>query len=500
MKDLALRLPARDAQRVLLVHALEEADRSGSVLDLDVRRSATRDAVDSRAGRDGSTRGTGRWLARRARTLVAGLTAEGSPYRTRLRRLLRFSDPARGLALPLAIAAFVVGVASNALGPERHVNLLAPPLLALILWNLAIFALLGLRWLVSWAHPPAGAPVWVSRLEGWIRRWSLGGRQRTGSDGWAKNYLARWLPAARRLAAARLSRSLHLAALSMVTGVVAGMYLRGLVLAYRATWESTFLGASQVEALLGRVLAPATVVLGSDLPSVAALEAPADGPAALWIHLWAVTAALFVGLPRLLLATRETLRAWRAGRRIELVLPAAYPKRLRASASASTPEVQVLPFSFRPAERATQTLRELLQDLTGARSHVRFAPSLDYGSEAPEPFDGSLRVVVFSLSQTPEVEVHGELLRTLRAELPDGQGLLVLVDESPLRRKLENLAGEIEEERLDSRRRAWRRVVDGAELAAVFVDLERPPAMDSVLDDLGRAVWPAASDALAWSA
>ena len=498
MNDLALRLPARDAQRVLLVHALEEEDRAGEVLELETRREATKAALDGRAAKD-----TARWLAMRAKTLVAALTADASPHRSRIRRLLRLSDPLTGLAVPLVVVAFIVGVASNVLGPERRVNLLAPPLLALIAWNLTIFGLLIARRILALVRPPGGPSAWIHRLEGWVKRFAGS----FAEGGWVQDFLARWLPVTRRLASARLSRTLHLAALAMVAGVVSGMYLRGLILAYRATWESTFLGALQVDALLGFVLAPAGILLGTGVPSVAALEAPAAGPAGLWIHLWAATAALFVGLPRLAMALSDGLSAWRTGRRIEIVLPASYPKRLRASASARAPEVQVVPFSYRPGDRSSQELRGLLQDLAGARAHVRFAPSLDYGSETPETFGGTMRVVVFNLAQTPEVEVHGEVLRTARAEMPDGQGLLVLVDEGPLRRKLASLAPDVVEERLDSRRRAWTRVVEGEELALVLVDLDAgdrskgAAPRDQTLDAMGRALWPPRRrDELAWSA
>lgn len=410
--------------------------------------------------------------------------------------------------MAVIVLALCLGVASNALGPERRVNLLAPPLLALILWNLTIFGLLAGRRLLALVRPAGGSSIWIHRLEEWTKRFARDAKDTTDRAAWIQNYLAGWLPAVRRLAAARVSRMLHLGALAMVVGVVGGMYLRGLILAYQATWESTFLRAEQVDLLLGFVLRPAAILLSTHVPPVADLEAPGSGPAAAWIHLWAVTAALFVGVPRLLLAVSDGLAAWRAGRRVEIVLPASYPKRLRASASASSPEVQVVPFSYRPGERAAQSLRELMQDLAGARAHIRFAPSLDYGSDAPETFDGTMRVLVFNLAQTPEVEVHGEVLRTLRGELPDGQGLLVLVDESPLRRKLEILAPDVAAERLDSRRRAWRRVVDGEELTPVLVDLdlgseppEDAPPRDQILDAMGRALWPSTRrDELAWSA
>ena len=51
------------------------------------------------------------------------------------------------------------------------------------------------------------------------------------------------------------------------------MYLRGLVLDYRVGWESTFLDAGSVHALLSTLLAPALALSGQTLPDVAALQA-----------------------------------------------------------------------------------------------------------------------------------------------------------------------------------------------------------------------------------
>src|SRR5690606_4083180 len=108
-----------------------------------------------------------------------------------------------------------------------------------------------------------------------------------------------WTRASTPLNARRLSRLLHLAAISFALGALAGLYLRGLAFEYRAGWESTFLDASSLHALLHLVLGPAAGLTGIVLPDEARIEAmrfPAStgeqaGP---WIHLHAVTVALVV--------------------------------------------------------------------------------------------------------------------------------------------------------------------------------------------------------------
>ena len=60
------------------------------------------------------------------------------------------------------------------------------------------------------------------------------------------------------LATARIALCLHAAAATLALGLMGGMYLRGLVLDYRAGWQSTFLQADTVQAVLSTALAPAT--------------------------------------------------------------------------------------------------------------------------------------------------------------------------------------------------------------------------------------------------
>ena len=87
----------------------------------------------------------------------------------------------------------------------------------------------------------------------------------------------------------------------MALGIVLGLYIRGLALDYQATWESTFLSANQVQGLLHTLLGPAAWLLHYPLPELSeilSLQAPQHGPAAPWIHMWAVTALAVIVIPR----------------------------------------------------------------------------------------------------------------------------------------------------------------------------------------------------------
>ena len=475
------------AQALALVRAVEETDRAGEVLSIAERRRATETARAAFPDDEGS------WLAARSRDLVGILRREI----VSLPRLMRLTRPVQGLLLPAVAVAFALGLATNALGPEKRINVLSASLLGLMAWNLLMLILTVVR---TWLPVPgalSGKPRFASWLEAMARRLVDRLPARSGESGESpglrtamRSYLDAWLPAALPVTSTRARRLLHVSSLALIAGVVSGMYLRGIAFEYRATWESTFLNAGTVDRFLGAVLAPASALLGIPVPGAEAIQAPASGEAGVWIHLWAVTAALVVGLPRAILAAVENFRVARHRRRVEIRVPDGYVRRLLASAETSARRLEVLPYSYRPRERAIENLKGILFDLFGPRSEIRVRATLGYGAEAYglEPAGARLRVVLFGLAQTPETEVHGELLERLKAERADGQALLVMVDASRYRRRLEG--ADRAAERLDQRRQAWDRVVREARLEALHLDLDEAPT-DELLSRAALAAWPA---------
>ena len=279
-----LSLSEERAQAVLLVRAVEETDRGGELLSHEARRAATRAA---REGQAASKAHGDRWISHRA----MALTAELDKSITFLPRLLRWTRPGRGLLLPVALVAFVLGLFTQALegGEGRVIHVLAVPLLALVAWNVVVLAFTVVRhWLPlgSLARPLTDGLLafWQRRLRKRVERLPrVGGpqeeEQRELLSRALGKYLEFWLPAVAPLAAARLRRLLHAGAGLLVAGVVAGMYFRALGWEYRVTWESTFLGAQAAQTLLETIFAPASTLLDLPVPDVAALRSPEVGPA-----------------------------------------------------------------------------------------------------------------------------------------------------------------------------------------------------------------------------
>jgi hypothetical protein len=183
-----------------------------------------------------------------------------------------------------------------------------------------------------------------------------------------QSYSREWLDAARPLLLARATRLIHIAAAAVGAGMIAGLYSRGIAIEYLAGWESTFLDASQVRALLGALYGPASIVAGIALPDVAQVEAmrwTASGGgerAAKWIHLLAASVGLYVVAPRIVLALLSSASIARWSWRMPLPpsLPAYFRNVFGAvDSSIGRGIVMVAPYAYAHDASSIARLREL---------------------------------------------------------------------------------------------------------------------------------------------
>jgi len=140
-------------------------------------------------------------------------------------------------------------------------------------------------------------------------------------------FCALWHRLAAQLLEMRVRRMMHLAALSIVVGVVIGMYIRGFTFDYRATWQVQLLGQAQLEMLLGWMIGPAAALHGVVMPPVGSIRLTPD-EAKLWLDLYATTALLFVVLPRAGMAAYTAWRCKRLASELPLNLEDHYFQRL----------------------------------------------------------------------------------------------------------------------------------------------------------------------------
>ena len=428
---------------ILRWRSIEEADTGGAVVSGERRREATSHAREGlTSASPGGAQIVESFLGRRARWLSEKLANAGSQAAGALGAMSVPRIPGSLLAGGW-IAAIIGGFLLTGLGYEREINLLALPLVGLLLWNAVVMA----ASLVIEAAPLKNSPAragWLARLL--AARMAQGSAPAASTPGIAR-FHEQALPLATTHMNGRLRAWLHLAAALFAIGGALGMYAKGWSREYLAVWESTLLGESQAAAFFSALFGAASRVFGvalplAELPGMHRLggHAASPAPALPWIHLYAGTLALFVVLPRLLLAGLTLLRLRQREDRLWHSLGhESHARKLLRAIEGGSEHIEALLHDARLTEASRDRWTELIRRELGGQISVDFR-EIAGGDEDEFPASwhpaSHTSVAVFSFATTPEEEVHGRLVRDLRARLratiADGT-LLVLLDAGNIR-------------------------------------------------------------------
>lgn len=301
------------ARRLVLAQALEAGDPQGRLVGAVEREQVEREALAASGDpARGETLDERAYLLARADRLLEMLTH-------RQPGLARLAQPPAWqtwLGWGLPVVALVAGGLIDRIDNPRQVNLLSPPLLAFLLWNLAVYlTLLVFALRRPRAHDDAPS-AWMRMLQG------LAGRSGAGLRGQvAARFQLAWWRVGGALEGQRWRRILHLSAAAWGVGVALSIVLGGLVREYRIGWESTLLDLPQVHAFLSVLFAPVIALtplqpFGVDELARLHFGSGADVgrlEARRWVFLYLALIGLLVVLPRLLLAAFAAWRgAWMA--------------------------------------------------------------------------------------------------------------------------------------------------------------------------------------------
>lgn len=470
----------RAAHDVLMVKAIETSDRDHRILSEDDRRYASRTARELAqwtAAERGQAFTADLFLEKRAQQLLTRLS-ERTPAAAGMlhpRAWMRIA----GIVLPAL--ALLFGMLADRIGDVHRVNLLSAPLLLILLWNLAVYLFLLLRALLPRRSRTArrrfGALHWPA-LPRARRAQALFGAA-------LARFAEEWLSLSAPLTLARGARILHLCAALLAAGAALSLYLRGVLAAYRVGWESTFLDASQVHALLSWLFLPAVSLLGLRGFTPQQVEAlhfaqplPPDSGAQ-WVHLYAATLFLLVILPRLALAAFAWWQERRLAGRFPVDLAQPYFQRLCAGLAPGAATLRVCPYSMRVDEARQAGLAGAARLLLGEQAELTVLPVTAYGEAPPAPAaSNAVTAALFALSATPEPENHGQFLDQLRISHP--AGLVALIDESGYLERLGPQAAA----RAAERASLWRQFCAQHQTPAAIVNLLAPQAGGEELERL----------------
>jgi hypothetical protein len=406
------------------------------------------------------------------------------------------------------------GFVLSALDGTRRINILAFPLLGLVLWNLAVYVATFASWFRARSTtmrprrrlPEELAHIWMGYV---ARQVAKSGAFHVPLAEALRRFTKEWFEIARPLLVARATRVFHLSAVAVGLGLIAGLYVRGIAFDYQAGWESTFFDAPRVRTLLSVIYGPASFLTGIPIPDVAYVETIRwkDGAggerAARWMHLLAATVALYVVLPRLMLALVGTISISRWSRRVPL--PSSLTAYFRIAFGVlggvvGRALVTVIPYAYEPSAAARAGLRTLLPGALGenialdARAPVRYGDEDEFLQGLGNTGKPDIVVLLFNLAATPEEENHGAVIAGVRDWLTANRliaQLLVLVDEGPYAARM--AADGATDARVPERRNAWQEFVAARGLGACIVNLatadrdELPPPEQT--DCVRNALW-----------
>jgi len=347
----------RPLQAVLLVYAIEQSDLGGDALSHEDRAQASREAADERAvpaAGDPSAQITGsseRFLARRADALLARLRVR-SPG---IDRVLAAAAGPTGFDRSILLLGFLLGFAI-AFADGHRIDIFAYPLIVLVLWNLIVYLILiarafHLRQPNEAAGTVAAREAAALQRDGFFRRWlarTYANRVYARIDALIthsigfnaplapglRRFAADWRELGRPLFRERARRLLHLSAILAAAGLMAGYFVRGVLLRQNAGWGNTIFGPASAHTALVTLYGAASAIKRIPIPSAQDLQtlawtgATGGGQAGPWLRLIYWTALLYIVLPRLLGLVLTTLSLWR--RSATLRTPATFPGYLAA--------------------------------------------------------------------------------------------------------------------------------------------------------------------------
>ena len=329
----------------------------------------------------------------------------------------------------LLLVSFLIGLFSNYLGSGPRVNILLNPLMILLCWNFAVYLVLFFKGTVflKYTLPPANMAFQLINFGRSIKnKFDLLFPKKSKKTTLLRNariyFIKLWLQQANVLSAARLSLILHGMAIALTSGVVTGLYARGLFQEYQFAWFSTF--DKSIVMSLGKVIfAPVLFLIQGNMPK--------ENMGAAWIHLFAASAGFYILLPRFLLLFHTRLKIKKLTISVEPDLTLPYFKKWRLDSV----KLDLYSYSYSLDDKNLLLLNEALERVYGHQDKF-IVENIQWGGNLPKSMNKErIPVFCFNAAQTPENEVHGNFLNKILHRL---NSCIVIVDYSRLTQQQQN--------------------------------------------------------------
>lgn len=378
-----------------------------------------------------------------------------------------------GITAIILLISFILGIGTQQIASDTHrINLLSPPLILFILWNLVIYVWLFASFVAKKVFKRAltiPGRIYLNTLLSKIIRRGTKGKVSTA-------FWTEMVPMCRKAASAYVAFLLHSAAVMLTFGFIAGMSLRGFSTAYTAGWESTWL-SDKPEAVLavlqcfyGWVPFADTHLTLAEVKAMQFVGNQAGASGAPWMIAIMVSAVIFVVLPRVTLAAFAAFRHKQAAGNLALNLNQPYFVNLIRQWRGKKMNIQVIPFATAISAEDRSGLESVASELGLGSPAFDITETLFEDDKLPELKGETECWAVFSMGATGESDVQGVFIEELKKLCKKKNVLLrVFVNSASFEKRFANVPARIEE-----RSRSWKSFLEALDVQFAIVNFEKP--------------------------
>ncbi len=389
--------------------------------------------------------------------------------------------PYLGIGSVLAVLAFVGGVLTNEFSvTDNRINLLSPPLLGVIAWNIIVYCWIVAAVLFNRGKSPDG-PIRRLFARGLLKLQTRGSHDQKALI----SFYSRWAEAEMPILRGRIAEILHFSAALFGLGLIASIGIHGWGTAYTVGWESTWLSDKPAAVLTFINLFYGLIPVNSDLfnqltPQVIEAMKFGSGPgqnAAPWLVQLFYIISLVVVVPRLVLGLYAFARARYVQNHFPIDLESVYYSNILRQWRGQTMLIQIIPFSYPLSEQVKDGIQKFASELHPENSRCVFSAAQHEDTKLPEiPAGEQTEVIaVFAMTSTPETEVQGRFINELKEKTQNSKALLrIVIDTSGFLARFANTPQRIEE-----RIKNWSNFLTPYGVSFAFVNLTNADAKDA---------------------
>lgn len=378
------------------------------------------------------------------------------------------------------VIAFIIGFLSQQIAAsDNRINLLSPPLLGLIAWNLIVYLLIFINFIIPNKKKGSGPSMRLPFRKGILLGIDKLMGKKASQSVYLKNFYSEYLPLTTSLTGYYIARVLHYSAAALAAGLIFGLWLRGFATAYVAGWESTWLYDYPhiveviLKGLYGFLPVQDALINGLTVEKVESMRFGADyvaNSAGPWLIQLMVTVAVFVLIPRIFFGLYAGFRYHRLEKSFPLDTTTPYFQNLLRHWHGKTMTIRVVPFATSLSGKEVDGLKRIIAAMGYSGATIIIEKTLFEDDPLPTLSNSQSEEnwIIFSMGATGEDDVQGRFINEMKSQASKCGGLIrILVNSGPFEARFSTMEGRVKE-----RNRSWQSFLNGYGIPYSIVNLD----------------------------